>query len=112
MTTTTDELHERVENDFTYHAPDDEARRSHEDVREVLRDAAHYLIDRLPAGRARSTALTKLEEAMFWSNAAIARHGTTLVTHRTPPDARETASSTPDGVITDPTTEAEYGRSR
>jgi hypothetical protein len=35
---------------------------------------AAQFVDRIcPDGREKSTAITKLEEAMFWANAAIAR---------------------------------------
>lgn len=68
-------LHERVENDFQFHPATDKTGPMHDKVRELLRMAAHELIERVPEGRELSTALTKLEEAMMWSNAAIARHG-------------------------------------
>lgn len=67
------DLAARIENDFTYHAP------SEDDVWKFLTIRNHakvlaLLIDSLvPDGREKSSALTKLEEAVFWSNAGIAR---------------------------------------
>jgi hypothetical protein len=42
-------------------------------IRNVVKDAAGILDHELPEGREKSLALTKLEEAMFWSLAAIER---------------------------------------
>lgn len=46
---------------------------AHESVRELLGGVAQALNDRLPEGREKALAMTKLEEALFWANAAIAR---------------------------------------
>lgn len=63
-----------ITNRFDYHPPQSERRRNaHEDVRGLLQDAAHELNHMLPEGREKSSAVTKLEEAMFWANAALAR---------------------------------------
>jgi len=60
---------------FAYHPPKDEfVRNQHEDVRAACQYVAQFFADTLPAGRERSLAITKLEEAMFWANAAIARY--------------------------------------
>ena len=46
-------------------------------MRRTYAEAARELCLRLPPSRERSIALTKLEEAMFWTSAAAAReHGT------------------------------------
>jgi hypothetical protein len=63
-----------LSNRFTYHAPvGDQGARYVE-----LRDRAHELashIDRLaPDSREKSLAITHLEDAVMWANAAIARH--------------------------------------
>ena len=64
-------LHHR----FGYHAPKDDATvKRHQTVRNATRDLADHYAETLPAGREKSLALTKLEEAMFWGNAAIARN--------------------------------------
>lgn len=41
--------------------------------REACKQAAHTLDRMLHGSREKSLALTKLEEAMFWANASIAR---------------------------------------
>lgn len=63
-----------IENRFAYHKPTPEKVQEHELIREQVKTLAHYWSGNLPAGREQATALTKLEEAMFWANAAIARN--------------------------------------
>jgi len=63
-----------IDNRFKFHPPTDAARKSaHETVREMCGTLAHALNEILPEGREKAVAYTKLEEVMFWSNAAIAR---------------------------------------
>lgn len=63
-----------IENRFSYHAPRDESVvQQHELIRGQVKSVAHYWINNLPFGREQALAITKLEEAMFWANAAIAR---------------------------------------
>lgn len=62
-----------IDNRFDYHRPNDEKVIAHENVRESCKAVAHYIDAAVPPGREKSLALTKLEEAMFWANAAIAR---------------------------------------
>ncbi|KAA0022074.1 hypothetical protein FOY51_15540 [Antrihabitans cavernicola] len=66
--------HEEIAHRFDFHpASTDEKRGEHGSIREACKALALKLDDALPNGREKATALTKLEEAMFWSNAAIAR---------------------------------------
>jgi hypothetical protein len=61
-------------NRFNYHPPkgaDDKTR--HEKTRNVLMEVTVFLCEVVPEGRERAMALTKIEEAMFWANAGIAR---------------------------------------
>lgn len=63
-----------LENRFDYHPPrDDETRRNHEQVRAICLSAALDIDQLVPEGREKSLAVTKLEEAMMWANAGIAR---------------------------------------
>jgi hypothetical protein len=65
--------HADIEHRFTHHPPHVGRVNQHEIVRERVGSIAHFLDIRLPDGREKSLAITKLEEAMFWANAAIAR---------------------------------------
>ncbi|MER7726403.1 hypothetical protein [Streptomyces sp. NPDC096323] len=42
-------------------------------MRQACRHLADQINEQVPAGREQALALTKVEEAMFWANAAIAR---------------------------------------
>lgn len=68
---------EALEHRFAFHpANTDDKRMRHEQVRSTLLDAADSIVEITgPATREQSLAVTKLEEAMFWANAAIAREG-------------------------------------
>lgn len=59
---------------FKYHPPlTDEKRIDHEQVRSRIGVLALTFDKMLPDGREKALVMTKLEEAMFWANAAIAR---------------------------------------
>ena len=66
-------LTERIINDFQFHPADEVTGLQHQAVREACELAAHKLSKLVPPGRELSLALTKLEEAMMWGNAGIAR---------------------------------------
>lgn len=60
---------------FAFHAaPTQEKRDEHTSVRQQCYRLAEALNESLPDGREKSVVLTKLEEVMFWANAAIARN--------------------------------------
>lgn len=65
--------HEELHARFVYYPPDDEKRVKHESVRGRITEVAHSLNALIPDGREKSIVMTKLEEAMFWANAALAR---------------------------------------
>lgn len=67
---TPDELHRR----FTYHAPDDAKQARHAQLRSAALAYATILAELTPHSREQSLALTHLEEALMWGNAAIARN--------------------------------------
>lgn len=67
---------EDIENRFAFHpATNGEKRDAHTSARQNCRRLAHLLNEHLPEGREKSLAITKLEDVMFWSNAALARQG-------------------------------------
>ena len=69
-------MNERIENDFSFHPakPEGGTAYNHDRVRFILKGVAIDLTAYVPAGREQSLMLTKLEEAMFWANAGIARN--------------------------------------
>lgn len=66
---------DEVNHRFDYHPPSTPGVvANHEQVRDICRSVALRFNRQLPDCRETSLAITKLEEAMFWANAAIARH--------------------------------------
>jgi hypothetical protein len=69
---------EDIANRFDFHAASSEEKRNeHTSIRQACRRLAYDLNYRLPEGREKSLAVTRLEEVMFWSNAAVARQSDT-----------------------------------
>jgi len=65
--------HEEVAHRFQFHPANEPRGDRHAKIRQIMGDAASAVIDLTIPGREQSTALSKLEEAMMWANAAIAR---------------------------------------
>ena len=63
-----------LENRFTYHAPKGDQPATYESIRDRGWNMAIYLSAVCPDCRELSIAVTKIEEAVMWANAAIARH--------------------------------------
>lgn len=63
-----------IENRFTYHAPKPGQPEVYAKIRDKCKETAYLFMALCPDSRERSSALTKLEEAVFWANASIARH--------------------------------------
>ncbi len=63
-----------IDRRFDYHAPDDETRALHQAARTKAKTFATWMAKNLPEGREAALAQTSLEQALFWSNAAIARN--------------------------------------
>ena len=68
-----DQVH-RLENDFIYHPSTTDQIRRYEIIREKAREYAEMFMVFCPPSRELSLALSHLEEAVMWANAAIARH--------------------------------------
>lgn len=66
-------LRERVDHDFTYHPPTGDKAERHQMIRESGKSFAHSVLAYCKDSREASLALTKIEEAVMWANAAIAR---------------------------------------
>ena len=65
---------EDLRNRFEYHPPkDDDTVNAHRSIRLMMLEAAEEIDRVCPEGREKSLAITHLETAMFWANAAIAR---------------------------------------
>lgn len=58
---------------FTYHAPKVDQIARYQDIRDIGRHFAGILNEKCPESRELSLALTSLEQAVMWANAAIAR---------------------------------------
>jgi len=65
--------HGDIENRFTYHPPSDERAVKHIMIREHGKALAHYLDENVPAGREKELAIQRIEEAVMWANAGLAR---------------------------------------
>lgn len=59
---------------FTYHPPRDDQPTRYRQLRDATFLLACKYKTHTPASREQAIALTKLEEAVFWANAAIARN--------------------------------------
>lgn len=59
---------------FTYHpSPDEETVDKYQHLRASAKELAERIVDYVPESREQSLAITKLEEAVMWANAGIAR---------------------------------------
>lgn len=74
MPQTKEELIARINNDFVYHPPFGDQVQRYASLREAGRQLAIKIVENAPVSREQSLALTKLEEAVMWANAAIARN--------------------------------------
>lgn len=63
-----------IENRFTYHKPFGNQPERYQTIRTEAKRLAHTIDDACPNSREKSLALTKLEEAVMWANASIARN--------------------------------------
>lgn len=66
--------HDVIENNFSYHAPKEDQPERYEAIRHKAKMLAAYINENCPDSREKSLAFTKLEEAVMWANAAIARN--------------------------------------
>lgn len=67
-------INQQFENNFMYHSPKEGQPQKYEAVREKMKELAYLIDDLCPKSREKSLAITKIEEAMMWANASIARN--------------------------------------
>ena len=67
-------MNANIENRFTYHAPFGDQTERYQGIRDLAKKLAYMILEKTPDSREQSLALTNLEQAMFWANAAIARN--------------------------------------
>lgn len=63
-----------IENKFTYHPPKGDQVERYQLIRDAAKGMAYLVLENTPPSREQSLFLTKLEEAVMWANAAIARN--------------------------------------
>lgn len=65
-------LTKRVANDLGFHPATEETKPKHEAIRRKAKEFAEFLIETCPPGRELSLALTEVQLAAMWGNAAVA----------------------------------------
>ena len=63
-----------LEHTFTYHAPFGSQPTRYSQIRAKAKELAELIQDSTPASREQSLALTSVQQAVMWANAAIAIH--------------------------------------
>ena len=66
-------MDEELDIRFTYHPPKDDQQERYVDLRRLGHEFASLVAALCPASREKSLALTKIDEAVMWANASIAR---------------------------------------
>lgn len=64
----------QIENNFSYHSPKEGQPAKYEAIRAKAKELAVLIDEQTPKSREQSLAMTNLEQAVFWANAAIARN--------------------------------------
>jgi hypothetical protein len=67
-------MHPTIENNFKYHSPKDGQPETYANIRNAAKILAYIIEENVPNSREKSLAMTKLEEAVMWANAAVARN--------------------------------------
>ena len=65
---------DQIDNNFSYHQPKEGQNQKYGRIRGEARLLALTVNELCPESREKSLAITKLEEAVMWANAAIARN--------------------------------------
>lgn len=64
----------QIENNFMYHAPKEGQPQKYETIGNKAKELAYLIEKECPNSREKSVAMTQLETAIMWANAAIARN--------------------------------------
>ena len=70
----TPEMEKRLNRDFVYHSPKEDQPQRYEALRAQAKELALKILTLTPPSREQSLALTNLEQAVMFANAAIARN--------------------------------------
>ncbi len=63
-----------IDNNFTYHAPNDEQARNYVSLRKTAKTLAMKILKMCPDSREKDAAIAAVEVAVMQANASIARH--------------------------------------
>lgn len=66
------DMTKRLEQSFTYHSPKDDQHERYVLLRDTAKAMALLIDKYVPNGREKSTAITRVEEAIMWANKGIA----------------------------------------
>jgi len=69
-----EDMRARLDNDYTYHAPNDSQIERYQSIRDSAKAFAELIVCSCPPSRELSLALASLEASVMQANAAIARH--------------------------------------
>jgi hypothetical protein len=64
----------KIENAYIYHAPKEGQPEKYAALRSKAKELAYMIAELVPGSREQALAFTKLEEAVMWANAGIARN--------------------------------------
>ena len=67
-------MSEDKDNIFTYHEPTEETAKRYQEIRTLAKMFSDLFDNLVPKSREASLAQTKIEEAVMWANAGIARN--------------------------------------
>jgi hypothetical protein len=68
------DIKDRINHNHTFHPAKSNQGARYDAIRSAAKEFSHLIADTVPSSRELSTALTKIEEAVFWANAGIARN--------------------------------------
>ena len=74
MYTPSEKDRKNIDNNFVYHVPKPDQKDRYVLLRDETKKLAELFVVNCPGSRELSLAITKLEEAVFWANASIARN--------------------------------------